>query len=100
DGMPVAILLSDEIVVAIEDNKADKFKPYTVRTKISDNWAQPVLDVSDNRHYALQEKIADSVYMGAPYLIKLPNGQTLLSYQTNENRSSNWELSTMEVAIG
>jgi len=33
-------------------------------------------------------------------LIKLPNGQTLFSYQTNEDWSSEWLLSTMEVAIG
>ena len=38
--------------------------------------------------------------MGAPYLLKLPTGETLISYQTNENRASDWEYSTMEVAIG
>ncbi len=100
DGMPVPILINNEIVVAIEDNKTDRFKPYTVRTKISDNWNQPVFAGSENRDYALDTHIPDSVYMGAPYLLKLPNGLTLLSYQTNENRPYDWELSTMEVAIG
>lgn len=100
DGMPVARIISDEIVVVIEDNNIDRFKPYTVRTKIADNWSKPVLADSPDREYALTEKIDDSVYMGAPYLLKLPTGETLISYQTNENRASDWEYSTMEVAVG
>ncbi|WP_407425844.1 sialidase family protein [Arcticibacter sp.] len=100
DGMPVPVLVGDEIVVSIEDNKIGQFKPYTVRTSISDNWREPVLANSHSRNYALAEPVSDSVYMGAPYLIQLPNGETLLSYQTNENRAHDWELSTMEVAIG
>jgi len=100
DGMPVAQLIGNKIVLIIEDNNIDKFKPYTVRTSIEDNWSEPVLANSSNREYSLVEYISDTVYMGAPYLLKLPNGETLISYQTNENRSNNWELSTMEVAIG
>jgi len=100
DGMPVPVILGGDIVVAIEDNKIGQFKPYTVRSAISKNWSEPVLADSPNRHYALDKIVADTVYMGAPYLIKLPNGQTLLSYQTNEGRRHDWEGSTMEVAIG
>ncbi|MGX5690892.1 sialidase family protein [Arcticibacter tournemirensis] len=100
DGMPVPVILGNDIVVAIEDNKIGQFKPYTVRTPISKNWAVPVLADSPNRNYALDNLVADTIYMGAPYLIKLPNGQTLLSYQTNDRRMHDWELSTMEVAIG
>ncbi len=100
DGMPVPIIVNNNIVVAIEDNKTAQFKPYTIRTPLSENWSQPVLANSENRNYALNKLISDTVYMGAPYLCKLPNGQTLLSYQTNENRMHDWELSTMEVAIG
>ncbi|MDR3059756.1 MAG: glycoside hydrolase [Prevotella sp.] len=100
DGMPVARIIGDEIVVVIEDNNIDRFKPYTVRTKLSDNWSKPVLVDSLNRNYSLTQKIDDSVYMGAPYLLKLPTGETMISYQTNENRASDWEYSTMEVAIG
>lgn len=100
DGMPIPRIVNDEIVVAIEDNNKDAFKPYTVRCKISENWTSPILADSKNREYALAEKIADKVYMGAPYLLVLPSGETLLSYQTNQNRDSDWEHSTMEVAIG
>lgn len=100
DGMPVASIVGDEIVVVIEDNNIDRFKPYTVRTKIEDNWQRPVLANYPDRDYTLSEKINDTVYMGAPYFLKLPTGETVISYQTNENRDSEWELSTMEVAIG
>ncbi|NDV94490.1 hypothetical protein D0T84_06085 [Dysgonomonas sp. 521] len=100
DGMPVATIVGDEIVMVIEDNNIDRFKPYTVRTKLADNWPKPVLADSPDREYALTEKINDTVYMGAPYLLKLPTGETLISYQTNENRASDWEYSTMEVAVG
>jgi len=100
DGMPVARIIGDVIVAIIEDNNIDRFKPYTVRTKISDNWSQPVLADSPYREYALSERIADSAYLGAPYLLVLPTGETVISYQTNENRDKDWELSTMEVAIG
>ena len=102
DGMPVPAIIGDEIVVVIEDNNIDQFKPYTVRTKIADNWSQPVLANSPNREcaFAPSENVSDKVYMGAPYIIKLPTGETVISYQSTQNRTTEWELSTMEVAIG
>lgn len=100
DGMPVATIVKDEIVMVIEDNYIKAFKPYTVRTKLSDNWSEPVLGNSVNRDYALSMPIADSVYMGAPYILKLPTSEVLISYQSTENRSPDWGYSTMEVAIG
>lgn len=100
DGMPVAEVINDEIVVVIEDNKVGHFKPYTLRSSLKENWSSPILADSPNRTYALAEQIPDTVYKGAPYLLKLPQGQTLISYQTTENRAADWERSTMEVAIG
>ncbi|MCF0175721.1 MAG: exo-alpha-sialidase [Bacteroidales bacterium] len=101
DGMPVPRIVEDEIVVAIEDNKVGEFKPYTVRCKISDNWSSYVSADSKNREYALADtEIPTSAYLGAPYLLVLPGGKTLLSYQTTVDRNSNWELSCMEVAVG
>jgi len=99
DGMPVTALAEDKIYLAIEDNNIGQFKPYIIETSTHNPWTKPVLADSKNRWYALERKEDDSVYMGAPYLIKLPKGQFLLSYQTNRNRSHNWELSTMEVAV-
>jgi len=100
DGMPVPLLVGDEIIVSIEDNKTKQFKPYIVRTKLSDNWSVPVLANSSNREYALKNEINDSIYAGAPYLIRIPSGEVILSYQTTKNRTPDWEKSTMEVAIG
>ena len=100
DGMPVALLVDDEILVSVEDNNIGQFKPYLVRSKISDNWNSPVLASSSNREYALKTHLADDVYAGAPYIMRVPSGEVILSYQTTGERSSDWELSTMEVAIG
>lgn len=100
DGMPVALLVDDEILVSIEDNNIGEFKPYIVRSKISDNWNSPVLASSLNREYALKTQLPNAIYAGAPYIMRIPSGEVILSYQTTGERSSNWELSTMEVAIG
>lgn len=100
DGMPVAALVGDEIVVTIEDNGVGQFKPFTVRSGATVPWASVVSAASSDREYALDEAVDQSVYMGAPYILALPSGETLISYQTNENRDANWELSTMEVVVG
>ena len=100
DGMPVPLLVDDEILVAIEDNKIGQFKPYIVRNKVAGNWSTPVLADSPNREYALKVPLANGVYAGAPYLMRIPSGEVILSYQTTGGRSSDWERSVMEVAIG
>jgi hypothetical protein len=100
DGMPVALLVDDEILVSVEDNNIDQFKPYIVRSTVSNNWSSPVLANSPNREYALKAKMPDAVYAGAPYIMRVPTGEVILSYQTTSGRSSNWEMSTMEVAVG
>ena len=100
DGMPVAEIFGDDIVLVIEDNYSGDFKPYTVRTSLSDNWNIPVYGNSTERHEALVDVVSDSTYMGAPYLLRLPSGEAVISYQTNEKRSHDRELSCMEVAIG
>lgn len=100
DGMPVGVIKDNEIIIAIEDNKVGEFKPYLIRTNLADKWKELVSANSSKREYALKERQADSVYMGAPYLIDLPYVGSLLSYQTNKGRRSNWEYSTMEVVVG
>ena len=100
DGMPVALLVDGEILMSIEDNNIDQFKPYILRSKISGNWDEPILANSPMREYALKNKLPDTDYAGAPYIMKVPSGEVVLSYQCTSGRSSNWEKSTMEVAIG
>lgn len=100
DGMPVACLAGDEIVVSVEDNRIGEFKPSVVRNPVDGCWQSPVLADSPLREPALREPLHDTVYAGAPYIITLPTGETALSYQTTRGRTKEWELSTMEVAVG
>ena len=99
DGMPVPATDGKDIYVAIEDNGNGQFKPFIVKNSIKDNLKKPVLAYSSNRYSALKVPLSSSVYAGAPYLIRMSEGFYVLSFQTTENRTSNWELSTMEVAI-
>lgn len=72
DGMPVPLLLKDkgELLIAVEDNKTDQFKPTIYREKLTANWANGTILASDpRREYApLMNSLADNVYAGAPYL--------------------------------
>lgn len=99
DGMPVGVHDGTHIYVAIEDNVSGQFKPYIIQGAVGDSWADPVLDDSPYRYSALQSSLPDTVYAGAPYLIRTGNGVYVLSYQTTSNRSSDWERSTMEVQV-
>ena len=100
DGMPVARIFNDEIVVAIEDNAHGEFVPYTVRCSVDDVWKEPVYEDSENRDYALRDSLHHtSTYGGAPYLLKLPNGDAAMSYQRSY-RPGKWNLDKMEVVVG
>lgn len=92
DGMPVPVMLQDGkgIAVAIEDNGlCGAFKPVILHTSRSVNWNQPSIDGgSVHRWSALKRELAPEVYAGAPYLRQMPSGETLLSFQIqDENRS-------------
>ncbi len=99
DGMPVAIHDGELIYVAIEDNVSGQFKPWIVKSSINSFWKDPVIGDTPNRFSALKVNLHDTVYAGAPYMIKTDNDIYLMSYQTTLNRSSNWEKSTMEVVV-
>ena len=99
DGMPVARIFNDQIVVAIEDNVYGNFVPFTVRCPLSDSWSSPITALSKGRSQALLEDLQDNnIYAGAPYLLKLPSGEAVMSYQ--RAYTDNWELSLMEVVVG
>lgn len=103
DGMPIPLLLQDknELIVAIEDNGYFNFKPYTIRSTVENDWSTIVSGGSDRRSYALEYKINDKEYAGAPYLDQLSTGETILSYQGTEGRpSNNLGNADMKVTIG
>lgn len=99
DGMPVAVHDGSKIYVAIEDNLSKQFKPWLVQSPVEQAWANPVLEDSPYRYSALRDPLGSEVYAGAPYLVLTDKGVYVLSYQTTGNRSSDWELSTMEVVV-
>ena len=105
DGMPVPIYLphSKEIAVAIEDNGIrGRFKPVIVRS--SQNWRDGFVAGNDlRREEALSPRCAvhDTIYAGAPYLIRLGEKHTLLSVQSTEGRKGgSHHYSNMQVYVG
>ena len=95
DGMPVPLLLQDksEIVVIIEDNGwpgRESFTVTTVRNKLDDNWTKGYVDAeSPLREIIFQTIPSVGIYSAAPYIRQLPWGETVASFQSNENRPSN-----------
>jgi hypothetical protein len=89
--------------VAIEDNGIrGRFKPVIVRT--TSNWEDGFVAAEDaRREEALLPECAvhDTVYAGAPYLIKLGKRNTLLSVQSTEGRKGrNEQFANMQVYVG
>lgn len=108
DGMPVPVYLHDDkgIAVAIEDPGLDgTFKPVIVHTSVDDNWhSGTVAGNSPSRWSALlgADRLATGIYAGAPYLVQLPSGETLLSIQSGEGRkiAGNENNALMQVYAG
>ena len=107
DGMPAPILLKDQsdIVVIIEDNGwpgRGNFAATTVRNTLEDNWTKGYVGAtSPLRNMIFQTTPPVSIVSAAPYLRMLPWGETVASYQSNENRtSSDLEYFDMYVLVG
>jgi hypothetical protein len=99
DGMPVPLLLKDNkgIVFTIE-GVGLAHSPWIIYSSITDNWNFSDLPtVQNNRRWLAVENI----YGGAPYLVQLPTGETILSCHINGGRNiSKWRFSTMAVFTG
>ncbi|MES2454581.1 MAG: family 43 glycosylhydrolase [Bacteroidota bacterium] len=102
DGMPVPVLLNNgkEIAFAIEDDGSGNFKPYIIKNTLTENWSNPVLADSKNRHPALRQALDKDTYAGAPYLTQMKTGETILSYQGTEGRTNKMEFADMKVVVG
>lgn len=105
DGMPVPIYLphSKEVAMAIEDNGIrGLFKPVIVRT--ANNWQDGYVGGNDPRREEAvsgREAIQDTIYAGAPYLIRLGERHTLLSVQSTEGRKGkSHHFANMQVYVG
>ncbi len=101
DGMPTAIIAGDQIILSVEDNKdGAKLKPWTIRTSLSDPWKEVVDGDSPYRRFVTTAYTGEKTYGGAPYLLKIDDEHTLISYQCDYERGSNWRCSNVEVVIG
>lgn len=105
DGMPVPIYLphTGQIAVAIEDNGLrGTFKPVIVRT--ANNWKDGCVTADDPRREAAlapRWALRDSIYAGAPYLIRLGERHTLLAVQSTEGRQGRGhKYANMQVYVG
>jgi len=99
DGMPVAVLDGEHIILSIEDNVSGQFQPYIIKETIKNAWSTVVSGTSNKRYNALLKPLPANIYAGAPYLIKTDDGLFILSYQSTENRNNDWSKSTMEVVV-
>lgn len=101
DGMPVPLYLPNkkEIIFSIEDNGLGNFKPYIIRSSLSENWASTVTSFSHDREYALKDSLDKMVYAGAPYLVRISNGNTLLSYQSTQFRQGKQDVGNAEMVV-
>lgn len=107
DGMPVPLLLQDqsEIVVIIEDNGwpgRGNFAATTVRNSLQNNWTKGYIGaVSPFRKMIFETIPPVSIVSAAPYIRQLPWGETVASYQSNENRNSlDLQYFDMQVLVG
>ena len=85
DGMPVPILDASGrgMLMAIEDSGLNgQMKPAIVAVALG----RAALPESPYRWPALAEPLPADVYAGAPYLVRMPNGTTLLSIQSTDGR--------------
>lgn len=103
DGMPVPLVLKDgSLVFAIEDNGlSGTFKPVIIRPH--DDFKKPVDGNSSRRWSALGTRceLPEKIYGGAPYIIRLDSGETVLSIQSTEGRrNEGHKFSNMCVYVG
>lgn len=98
DGMPSAVILNNgNIAVAIENPGwpgVGDFIPTVVTSPLTENWSQWVTYPSDRRWKAFDpDFVGSNIKGGAPYMRKLPWGETVLSHQSmNINPNGKYDM--------
>jgi hypothetical protein len=109
DGMPSPLYLKGGKGVAMsieDDGVSGYFKPVIIHAPPGDNWSSGTVGGQDARRahaLAAGNRLPSNVYAGAPYLVQLPAGVTLLSVQSTEGRTISGEVhlrSVMKVYAG
>lgn len=103
DGMPVPLLLAGgrRIALAIEDNGlSGRFKPAIISLPAAEPAESlPVSGKDNRRQSALVDPLPEQVYAGAPYLVQLPSGETVLSVQSTEGRDASHDFSNSRMVV-
>ena len=99
DGMPVATLLGDKILLAVEstDGVHARLHPIVICNPIQDCWRTPVGKGDSHRFHPFTTSLkSDLVYSGAPYIITTDN-YIVYSYQISDWWKPTEELSRTEL---
>ncbi len=101
DGMPVPLILKGNkgIVFAIE-SVGNAQSPWIIWSSMDANWNYASWGTAGNERR--WQATSENIWGGAPYLIQLPDGNTLLSVQDSGGRNigSDWKKNTMLVLAG
>lgn len=105
DGMPSAIITdAGEIVVIVEDNGHwgyGGFRATTVRCTVEQNWEDCWVDAaSENRDMIFLFDDCKNAVSAAPYIRRLPSGETLCSWQGNWNDRAGWPEDRYDLYVG
>ncbi len=100
DGMPVPLVLNNNkgIVFPIEQVKGAK-SPWIIWSSLDAKWEYKAPASLENGRRWLAT--TENIWGGAPYIIQLPTGETILSVQDAGGRSiPDWKKTTMLVLVG
>jgi hypothetical protein len=101
DGMPVPVLLNNNkgIVFPVESVNNSK-SPWIIWSSTDAKWNYASDGTTQNGRRWLATN--DNVFGGAPFMVQLQTGETLLSFQDagGRNIGSNWKKSTMLIYKG
>ena len=106
DGMPSAIITdAGEIVVIVEDNGHpgyNNFRATTMRCPLEENWSTWVNATSPRRNMIFANNADKQAVSAAPYIRKLKSGETVASWQGNQDRPEIFDLERFDmfVAVG
>lgn len=106
DGMPSAIILQDgkTIALAFEDNGwagVNNFIPTVVTCPLATNWNNYWVDANSSYRWKAVNYDYSPLYRGgAPYLRKLPWGETIISHQGENGNGADMSKLQMWVYVG
>ncbi len=93
DGMPVPVFLAENkgIAYSIESNPGTSLQPYIIWSSLADNWYQGPSLLGSPRRWAVDPSLPSGTYSGAPFLIQVSSGDTLVSCQSDVGRTPGYE---------